>query len=412
MKKVAKAVAKAASPVVVESRPVGQLTDRALVAPDRSLLDMTTKLGEHTQRLVSASRQVASCFVDIGRELAALRDDKGVLAACGYADIYDYSEKVLGFKRTSTKNFISVFERFGKGLSWGGKYKDYSFTQLVELLPVKDGIDGYRPDMTVQAIRDQKLLDKVKAESKSFDEYLGRAFLLCGSFLAAPALSETPKDHYGSEGSKTVSGSFSSDAGLVKVSFDVCFDKAKKEFACHGIFWVGKKSLYVYESAKTPSLLSGKLAAFLRKKLREREDGKAVSKRGSVESASAKVPAWKVWYDLSLVKKLESVSKERILDGADKGDPVFFLLNRDAEVGQDGLSLLTEETFYFGKNGFDDVPFRIYGLYVEGKIQSLMMVGIDGGGKSLFATDTPRGIVDAVMRFIEDKLIAKTGKGK
>jgi len=309
-----------------------------------------------------------------------------------------------GFGRTSTKNFVSVFERFGDELSWSGKYHDYSFTQLVELLPVKDNIEDYKPEMTVQAIRDQKLLEKAKSESKGFDEYLKKAFLLCGSFLSNAVFSDTPHERYPSEGEKNVSGTYSVDGVSHQVSLDFVHREVDGDFAARAVF-LDKKEIYGYQSAETPSGLSLKLAAAIRKEIKERAAEKPEKEVSS--GKAVKVPSWAVWYGLPLAKKLESVTKERILDGADKENPVFFLLNRDASVAEDGLILLTEETFYSGKSGYVGVPFRIYGLCVEGKIQDIVMVGIDGGGKRLFATETLQGIVDAVMRFVEERLMAK-----
>jgi hypothetical protein len=308
MKKNVKPVAEsAAQSVVVEKVVAGQLTDLKLVAPDRFLLDMTTKLGEHTQLLISASRQVASGFIDIGKELVALRDDKGVLSACGYADIYDYSEKVLVFKRTSTKNFISVFERFGDQLSYNGKYRDYSFTQLVELLPVKDNIEDYKPDMTVQAIRDQKLLEKVKVESRTYDDYLRKAFLLCGSFLSGAVVDDKIHGDYAHDDSKNVSGSFLFDGVSYPATFDVGFNKGQGEFVCRNDFWVGKTSAYVWVSAKTPAAFSEKAAAELRKVLKERAEKK--SGKGS-EKAKKEKPDWQLWYELPSSCKKGSFTPE------------------------------------------------------------------------------------------------------
>lgn len=127
---------------------------------------------EATDRIVQLSQDAARSFIGIGKELSCLAKNPKVLSDCGYVDVFDYGQKVFGFKTTSCRNMIGVFERFGdKGGDIQCKYEDYSFTQLVELLPVED-VNEYEPEMTVREIRDKKVLDKAVQERSGLSDYL------------------------------------------------------------------------------------------------------------------------------------------------------------------------------------------------------------------------------------------------
>lgn len=151
-----------------------QSTDQ-VIKPDVTTYLSSVSLNNATKKILDYSRSITSGFIGIGYELSNLQKNPHVLTDCGYPDVYSYGEKVFGFKSTSVKNFISVFDRYSlKGNSYpalASKYKDYSFTQLVELLPVDD-VSNYKPEMTVVEIRDKKILDKVSAEKTGLLDYL------------------------------------------------------------------------------------------------------------------------------------------------------------------------------------------------------------------------------------------------
>lgn len=89
----------------------------------------------------------------------------------GYSSIYDYGKECFNLGQTTIKNFIALFNKFGKIDSYSGdcychielkdEYKDYSYSQLVELVSVpEDQIKSYSPALTVSEIRQNKKLDE------------------------------------------------------------------------------------------------------------------------------------------------------------------------------------------------------------------------------------------------------------
>lgn len=87
----------------------------------------------------------------------------------GYQDIYELSEKEFGFQRSSTAAYIAVYDKyFGyypgdcprkRFLEYevlsSSKWLQFSFSQLVEMLPLDDYDRGLiKPEMTVKQIRE------------------------------------------------------------------------------------------------------------------------------------------------------------------------------------------------------------------------------------------------------------------
>ncbi len=97
--------------------------------------------------------QVKQPHFDIAFRLSEAKNF-GYAEELGYANIYELSEAEFGFKRSSTVAYISVCENFMTGMHLLPRYDGYSFSQLVELLPMDD-VDRRQiaPTMTVKQIR-------------------------------------------------------------------------------------------------------------------------------------------------------------------------------------------------------------------------------------------------------------------
>ena len=93
----------------------------------------------------------------------------------GYDDFYTYVQEKFNLKATSCKNLIAIYNRFCKPVDYKGSnffsiylkddYKDYSYSQLTELLSVDD-ISKYNPQMTIKEIRKTKSYDKLYDDLK------------------------------------------------------------------------------------------------------------------------------------------------------------------------------------------------------------------------------------------------------
>lgn len=130
-------------------------------------------------------------YLKIGYLLSSLTDDN--LKELGCDSIYDFSKENFDLGVTSTKNFINVYKKFGvisnddinyspnymmHFISLKEEFKDYSMSQLVELLPVDDDeIEKFTPDMTCKDIRALKKLGQLTDFENYFYEKVKKAFL-------------------------------------------------------------------------------------------------------------------------------------------------------------------------------------------------------------------------------------------
>ena len=95
----------------------------------------------------------------------------GYFRALGYEDIYALALDELGFEKTTTKNLMAINYKYcvhgtGSGYSpysmqIAEKYRKYSQTQLVEMLPLMDSEREHVPeDFTISELRDYKKVCK------------------------------------------------------------------------------------------------------------------------------------------------------------------------------------------------------------------------------------------------------------
>lgn len=122
-----------------------------------------------TEKIKKAMYDVARQFVYIGFLLWEVKQYH-YYQEKGYNDVYEYAEKELGFKRSSTKNFIAISETFGNKyynspftcsilptMQLKPTYEQFNYSQLCEMLsmsPAKRA--AVTPDMTIKQIREIK----------------------------------------------------------------------------------------------------------------------------------------------------------------------------------------------------------------------------------------------------------------
>lgn len=130
-------------------------------------------LEKSINNLDSAVKNLAIKFMEVGKYLKEVKEH-AKFKELGFESIYELTEVKYGFSKTSTKNFISVYERFGNKDGWtaiDSKYKDYNFSQLVELIPEQENIDDYSPFQTVKEIRLTKLSKNVESDKTKVDDW-------------------------------------------------------------------------------------------------------------------------------------------------------------------------------------------------------------------------------------------------
>lgn len=134
-----------------------------------------------TNRIKQCVYNISSNFIEIGFRLWECERYK-YYSEMGYNNICDYALSELGFKKSSTRNFIRVYERFcnheivkksshtngpsvfSSGDTFGkyfllSKYKNFTYSQLTELLSLSDEqikVISPTPEDSVRSIRDKK----------------------------------------------------------------------------------------------------------------------------------------------------------------------------------------------------------------------------------------------------------------
>lgn len=122
-----------------------------------------------TEKIKKAMYESAKQFVYIGFLLKEVRD-YSYYEEGGYENVYEYAEFELGFKKSSTKNFIAIAETFGiqkwdyqgirretQTMSLQPAYENFNYSQLVELLAMSDAQRKQAKQyMTVKQLREIK----------------------------------------------------------------------------------------------------------------------------------------------------------------------------------------------------------------------------------------------------------------
>lgn len=124
----------------------------------------TLYLNDTTEKIKDRLMDVAKNFFNIGYWLWEVKQYE-YYKENGYADVVEYAEKELGFKKSTTYNFINLMLRYSvKGengypkMFIEDKYRKYSISQLQEMLSIKVQAPEQliTPDMTVKEIRQVK----------------------------------------------------------------------------------------------------------------------------------------------------------------------------------------------------------------------------------------------------------------
>ena len=133
-------------------------------------------LEKSINNLDSAVKNLAIKFMEVGKYLKEVKEH-AKFKELGFESIYELTELKYGFSKTTTKNFISVFEKFGNPDGYQyikTEYRDYNFSQLVELVSEKENLDDYSPFQTVKEIRLTKLSKNVESDKTKVDNWFNK----------------------------------------------------------------------------------------------------------------------------------------------------------------------------------------------------------------------------------------------
>lgn len=145
---------------------------------------LMTKLSDY-QNLIddiaTESETILDSYFSIGSKLNEIKIKK-LYELEDYNDIYEFAEDKFNFKSTAVKNMINVFLKYRKpGSNYlMNEFSNYSFTSLVELLPVNNNVilKDYTSQMTTREIRQTKkvsqLTDYLKKCIERFENIVNR----------------------------------------------------------------------------------------------------------------------------------------------------------------------------------------------------------------------------------------------
>ena len=125
--------------------------------------------GAAVKALDAAYDEVCGNFLKISALLTSIVANTNDFKIFGCKDIFEFAEKRWDYGSTSVKNFLSIGLKFMEGAELLPGYETYSYSQLVELLPVpEDMLHEFNAGMTVAEIRRKKkdLLEAPKEEKE------------------------------------------------------------------------------------------------------------------------------------------------------------------------------------------------------------------------------------------------------
>lgn len=118
---------------------------------DDFFFDTCAKIDKQIEN-AQASFENTCCYLN------DIKLSKGNIERYGCKDIYDFAERRFGIGRTSTKNFLAIYDKFMSGVVLKEDYRGYKQSQLMELLPVSDDVikSSFKPEMSIKQIREKK----------------------------------------------------------------------------------------------------------------------------------------------------------------------------------------------------------------------------------------------------------------
>ena len=130
-----------------------------------------SQLSSATAYIGKEVESVAKSFCKIGFKLWEVKE-KELFKAQGFKNISEYGEKVLGFKKSSTANYIAICERFSvhkdekPTAQLMAGFSSFSYGQLSVMLALpEDKVKEVTPDKTCKEIREMKKDSSEESES-------------------------------------------------------------------------------------------------------------------------------------------------------------------------------------------------------------------------------------------------------
>jgi len=153
------------NPTSDETIHPGQLTifdEISQIAKSNKLVDRVETKTLYIKRLIS---DIFTNYLDIGYNLNEIQKTK-LYEVLDYEHVYDYAQNEFDMSITTIKNCMAISKRFCNAIGdLKEEFKDYNYSQLVELISVKDeDLGKFDPSISVKNTRLKKKILKLEEE--------------------------------------------------------------------------------------------------------------------------------------------------------------------------------------------------------------------------------------------------------
>lgn len=123
-----------------------------------------TKIAEHDDdKIKGLIGQIKQNFIYLGCLLFEFNQHEQYKKLCYYS-FESYIENELHMSKSTAYNLINVYKRFGEGINLKPKFKDFTYSQLTEMVNVPENeLVKYKPFHSVRKIKE------IKRESKRLE---------------------------------------------------------------------------------------------------------------------------------------------------------------------------------------------------------------------------------------------------
>lgn len=147
----------------IDKEALGSMPDYIKSVKGLSAVDMQQELFARCDIIKACVRDASLNFLRIGQTLKSIRADFN-FAKSEYKSFELFCKCLFDMSRTSAFNYIKVYELFADRLRLEENFRHFTFSQLVELVPIAGKIEEFKitPATSIEYIRAVKKSDKNK----------------------------------------------------------------------------------------------------------------------------------------------------------------------------------------------------------------------------------------------------------
>lgn len=129
---------------------------------EKEIEQRVADLNARVEQIYQLAHRVVRSFVEIGQALLEIQQAQSYMMVRNkredFFSMEDFGYKVFGFSKSTTYNLINVARRFSSDGKILPQFTDYSYSKLVQFLPMNDGqIERFTPEVKVEEIRELRM---------------------------------------------------------------------------------------------------------------------------------------------------------------------------------------------------------------------------------------------------------------